>query len=156
MICHACHATLGCFQPDATTAVLHILLDDVRRNYGLFWFAWVTRDGLDYLLCGEDYQGYNVIDLAGGRNVLTFPEAAYKGGGFCWTAVHPSPSGRTLAVEGCYWACPYELVFYDLPEPTRSPLPELGRVQDLYDIKGWTGEHQFLYRAGEEQIEAGS
>jgi hypothetical protein len=35
------------------------VIADVKRNYGHFWHAWVEHaDGNEYLLCGEDYQGF--------------------------------------------------------------------------------------------------
>jgi hypothetical protein len=122
---------------------------DVKRNYGIFWFAWVQRQGKEYLLCGEDYQGYNVIDLDAEVNVLTFPPEAYKGLGFCWAAAYPSPSGDTVAVEGCYWACPYDLVFYDFTNPMRSPLPELFRAEGLERAEGWVSESEFRFTVEE-------
>jgi hypothetical protein len=121
---------------------------DVKRNYGAFWFAWVQRNGREYLLCGEDYQGYNVIDLDSGANVLTFPDAAFRGLGFCWVAAHPSPKGDTIAVEGCFWACPYELVFYDFSNPACSPLPELFRVDDVEQVEGWINDGEFRFTVG--------
>jgi hypothetical protein len=128
-----------------------IAVVDVRRNYGMFWHTWVQRNGREYLLCGEDYQGYNVIDLDAGTNTLTFPPEAYKGMGFCWGAVHPSPNGDTLAVDGCFWACPYELVIVDFTHPDQSPLPELARFDDLNEVKGWVNDREIRFTAGEEE-----
>lgn len=122
------------------------IIADVHRNLGHFWHAWVSRADGEYLLCGEDYQGYNVIDLEREQNILTFPDEAYEGTGFCWAAVFPSPCGQLLAVDGCYWACPYELVIYDFSEPLRSPLPELARIEDLGDTQGWREDGSFAYR----------
>jgi hypothetical protein len=118
---------------------------DIKRNYGSFWHAWVQQSGNEYLLCGEDYQGYSVINLTSGTHHRHFPEEAYAGGGFCWVAAYPSPDGRTLAVDGCFWACPYELVIYDLAEPERIPLPELHRIGDLYACKGWGADGDFVF-----------
>lgn len=122
------------------------ILADIRRNYGHFWHAWVFRgEREEYLLCGEDYQGYNVIDLATAGNFVEFPEPGYQGDGFCWVAAHPSPDGKILAVEGCYWACPYELVFFDFSNPCMLPLPELSRA-DFYEVaEGWAGDGEFRY-----------
>jgi hypothetical protein len=121
------------------------LLADVRRNLAGFWFAWVLRADGEYLLCGEDYQGYNVIDLAREKNVLTFPNEAYEGQGFCWGAAYPSPSGKLLAVEGCYWAAPSDIVIYDFSEPLRSPLPEVARIEDILQAKFWLSDSEFAY-----------
>jgi hypothetical protein len=84
------------------------IIADIKRNHALFWRSWVLQGDNEYLLCGEDYQGYNVIALNGvncGRNVFTFPPEAVDGRGFSWTAVKPSTDGKTLAVDGCYWVC---------------------------------------------------
>lgn len=123
---------------------------DVVRNFGSFWFAWVEQKGEEFLLCGEDYQGYNVINLNTGENVLTFPPEAFDGVGYCWVAAHPSPDGCVIAVEGCYWACPYSLVFYDFTDPLRSPLPELARYEDLDQVQGWTSSDEFAFTVGED------
>ena len=124
---------------------------DVLRNYGTFWFCWVSRGDDEYVLCGEDYQGYNVINLSTGMNVLTFPREAFNGAGYCWGQVHPSLDGTTLAVEGCYWAAPYSLTFYDFSDPTRSPLPQLARYEDLDQVKGWVSAREFVFTAGEDE-----
>ncbi len=122
---------------------------NIRRNYGLFWFAWVVNDSEESLLCGEDYQGYNVINLSTGVNVLTFPREAFDGGGYCWAAAHPSPDGTVVAVEGCYWACPYSLTLYDFSDPARSPLPQLARYEDLDQVEGWVSRGNFAFTVDE-------
>lgn len=119
---------------------------DVKRNFASFWHAWVPHpNGHEYLLCGEDYQGYSVIDLATGAHHRYFPEDAYKGTGFCWTAAYPSRDGTIVAVDGCYWACPYELVFFDFSEPERLPFPEIQRISDVYACKGWQEDGSFVF-----------
>ncbi len=122
------------------------LVADIMRNYSLFWHCWATHpNGNDYLLCGEDYQGYSIIELASGKCATYFSDEAYKGSGFCWTAAYPSPDGLTLAVDGCYWACPYELVFFDFSEPMTLPLPELDRITYLQHANGWIDADSFAY-----------
>ena len=127
------------------------LLADVKRNYGMFWHSWAGRPGEDeYLLCGEDYQGYSIIDLRTGACHIHFPEEGWKGLGFCWTAAYPSPDRQVLAVDGCVWAFPYELVFFDFRQPERLPLPELDRVSNLWECKGWLDDDTFVYVAEDE------
>ncbi len=127
------------------------LIADIKRNHAGFWFAWVLQeDDQEFLLCGEDYQGYNVIDLRRATNTLTFSQEAFDGRGFCWYAARPSADGKTLAVEGCYWACPSELIVFDFSDPSLSPLPELHRVEDLGVAEGWISTNEFRYTIDEQ------
>lgn len=119
------------------------LVADVRRNYSHFWHAWVSQGSREYLVCGEDYQGYSVIDLARGVIATHFPPEGFDGRGFCWTAAHPSPDGLLLAVEGCYWACPYELVIVDFRDPLELPLRKIARFDELDAVTGWNGNDEF-------------
>jgi hypothetical protein len=57
------------------------------------------------------------------------PEAAKKGFGFCWVATNISPDKLTLAVDGCVWAGPYEILFVDFSNPMKE-LPYLERQPD--------------------------
>lgn len=121
---------------------------DVKRNYHHFWHAWFQHpNGNEYLLCGEDYQGYSVVNLTTREYHCYFPEDAYRGAGFCWASAYPSPDGLALVVDGCYWACPYELVLYDLSNPDALPLPEIKRMADacMYDSDGWDDNNTFRY-----------
>ncbi|HJW30501.1 MAG TPA: hypothetical protein VJ508_14815 [Saprospiraceae bacterium] len=122
------------------------VIADIKRNYGVFLHSWVNhQNGFEYLLCGEDYQGYSVINLVTGVHHRYFPEQAYAGGGFCWAAVSPSPDGLVLAVEGCVWACPYDLVVYDFANPEQLPLPELARIENIANCSGWKDNSTFIY-----------
>ncbi len=119
---------------------------DLRRNMAPFWHRWVQHpNGREYLICSEDYQTYTVLNVGAKRHVVTFPPEAEKGGGFCWLDAHPSPDGSLLAVDGCYWACPYQLVLFDFREPERRPLPELARIDGLWSWGGWTDACTFEF-----------
>lgn len=127
------------------------IIADVKRNYVSFWHAWVPhQNGNEYLLCGEDYQGYNIIELTSGRNQLHFPEEAFDGQGFCWAGADVSPDGLTLAVIGCYWANQDELVFFDFTDPASIPLKELARIRDFDGPEGWKTNDSFAYTQSEE------
>jgi hypothetical protein len=120
------------------------IIADIKRNYGLFWYSWITHgNGHEYLVCGEDYQGQTIVNLSTGEIRSYFPDAGYDGGGFCWTAAYASPDSQVLAIEGCYWACPYEVVFYDFSSPDDLPYKELSRVRDLGKCVGWKGNESF-------------
>ncbi len=116
------------------------ILADVKRNYGHFPYTWIDHpDDNEYLLCGEDYQGYTVVDLTHGTIQTYMPEEAQTGEGFCWVTVHPAPDLRTLAVEGCFWGAPFEIHFFDFSTPAHFPLAELGGSDADYEDNsiGW-------------------
>lgn len=121
------------------------LLSVVERNYSAFWHCWVLHpDGHEYLLCGEDYQGYSVIDLTAEREHVFLSEAGLKGGGFCWAEILPSPDGLALAVSGCIWGGPFDALLLDFSQPHELPLPEIGRLDDIYAIERWRDEEILL------------
>ncbi|WP_437563043.1 hypothetical protein [Sorangium sp. So ce542] len=98
----------------------------VQRNFGSFPFLFVEAhpNGHDYLVCGEDYQGQTVVELDTGKRRDHLPEEAREGVGFCWVDMRFEPSVAMLVVEGCVWACPYELRFFDFADPM-SGWPEI-------------------------------
>jgi hypothetical protein len=85
-----------------------------------------------------------LINLTTSMSNVYFPDVGYKGVGFCWAAVYVSPDRLMLAVDGCYWACPYEVVFYDFRHPEQLPLPELARVGSLEACQGWIDNETFV------------
>ncbi|MBX2803951.1 MAG: hypothetical protein KTR31_40115 [Myxococcales bacterium] len=113
------------------------VLAEVRRNYGQFPFCWMEdhADGHDYLVCGEDYQGQTFCQLDTSEVFQHLPDATYDGHGFCWASYELLSDGRTLLVDGCYWAYDYELRLYDVSDPAsgwpRIPWPEQVRDDDL-------------------------
>ncbi len=91
----------------------------VDRNYSAFPFLWIEGhvDGRDYLLCGSDYQGHTVIDLATGKRRDTLMPGTEDGHGFCMADARYEPSWKVVIVSGCIWAGPYEFRLYDFAEP---------------------------------------
>lgn len=113
------------------------LIAEIRRNYASFPFAWVEYHPKgSFLICGEDYQGQSVVNLCSGEVLHSRPEEANIGSGFCWASIHPSPSQQILAVSGCYWACPYEVVFYDFSDPMTMPWPTIDSSD--YEFLEWS------------------
>lgn len=101
---------------------------DVKRNYSSFPFLFMEDhvDGHDYLVCGEDYQGQTFCQLDTGAVKPLIPDDAFEGFGFCWASYELMSDGRTLLVNGCYWACPYEFRLYDVSDPMNGwPLLEV-------------------------------
>lgn len=122
------------------------LIFEITRNFSHFWFTFHTHsNGMDYLLCGEDYQGYCLLNLTEKRKDVYFPTEGYDGMGFCWTAAYPSPDSKLLAVDGCYWACPYQLMIYDFTEPERLPYREVESIHSLETILEWKNEKELEY-----------
>lgn len=104
------------------------IIADVKRNYHSFWYEWAKHPNeSEYLLCGEDYQGYSVINLTEEVVHTYLPKEAQDGAGFCWASVKFLPEENQVEVSGCIWAGPYEMVRYDFANPDHLPLPELER-----------------------------
>lgn len=97
----------------------------IKRNFRDFLFEWIEKDEQEFLLCGQDYQGYSIVDLENLKLYDFVPEEAYEGLGFCWANVEHE--GDKLIVEGCIWAYPYERIVYDFSSPLSLPYPELHR-----------------------------
>ncbi len=122
------------------------VIADIKRNFGNFWHIWIQHpNGDEYLLCGEDYQGYSVVNLTSEKYHVYFPEDGYKGLGFCWREVYPSPDGLTLAVKGCYWGWNDDLVFLDFRTPDTLPYPELARFESIHKYDGWSKDGAFVF-----------
>lgn len=121
-------------------------ISEIKRNYSSFPHCWVGLGNKDkYLLFGQDYQGYSIIDLKAGEMLDYVPESAYEGDGFCWAAIDYQEGSNIITVKGCYWAYPYEIVFYDFSKPMELPYKELLRISDYEEVIGWTGKRQFEY-----------
>jgi len=117
------------------------IVADIKRNYSTFWHTWINHpNGKKYMLCGEDYQGYSIVNLTDGTYKAHFPEEGYKGHGFCWVGATPSPSGKVLAVEGCIWACPYEIFIFDFLDPDTLPYKLVGYLDAPAGMKQWHDE----------------
>lgn len=95
------------------------IIASIRRNYSSFPFAWLEEhvDRHEYLICGEDYQGQTFVQLDTGKVVNDRSVGAEMGHGFCWAGYRLLGDKKTLLVDGCYWACPYELKFFDVSDP---------------------------------------
>jgi hypothetical protein len=120
------------------------LIADIKRNYSQFNHSFQMKNEQEYLITGRDYMGQTIVNCDEGWEAST-PETS--GEQFCWVDHWLSPDGKTLVVDGCYWACPFELFFFDFSNPRRLPLPELEfnrSWQDSYELSGsdskWRGD----------------
>ena len=122
----------------------------VNRNYDHFPFAWTERhaNGHDYLICSEDYMGQTIIELDTDerRDFVSEDE------GFCWVNYSVSPNRQFVAVDGCYWACPYELCIVDFSEPLVLPYKKLWEGHFARSVRKFTWKEdnrlEFLYALG--------
>lgn len=130
------------------------VLFDIRRNYCYFWYKFVNHpNGNDYLLCGEDYQGYNVINLTTRVNHTYTSDGADTGYGFCWTSAEPSPNCSLLRVTGCVWGLPYQTLVFDFSDPDQP-------LREVYDDKAeyhgydsvWASDTELTFTEDEVQL----
>jgi len=108
----------------------------IFRNYSSFHYRWIEhQNGNEYLLCGEDYQGYVTLNLTEKKKYVYFPENGFKGWGFCWIYVkeYDKEYDNTISVEGCHWGAPYEIVEYDFTNPDELPYKEISRKDVEYE-----------------------
>jgi len=103
------------------------ILHEVFRNYSQFWHCWLENhpSGKPFILYGEDYQGYSTYNLVDNKEQVHLPEAAAKGGGWCFIEVAANPANDKIAVIGCVWAGPESIRLFDVSSLEILPLPLL-------------------------------
>lgn len=111
------------------TATKEKILEFIRNDDSLF-HGWLTVDNKCYLLLSEDLEGKSIFDFTSRK----FYSYSFEDDKFIWCEYYPSPDEKRLAIVGCYWACPYEIVVFDTSEPTCYPYKELYR-QDTFQEK---------------------
>lgn len=110
------------------------LIAEVNRNFSSFPHLFVEdHGGHDYLVCGEDYQGQTVVQLDTGVRRDYLPEEAKKGIAFCWADYTFNAELQLLVVQGCHWACPYEIRFYNFSDPMVLGWPEIAADECIDD-----------------------
>lgn len=93
------------------------------RNYPTFFHQWIIKNNIEYLMCSEAYMGQTCLNPAN-KQKATMSQP--KDENFCWSGPWIlSPDGKTLAVVGCYWGAPYEILFYDFSNPMEIPYKNL-------------------------------
>ncbi|HEX2953707.1 MAG TPA: hypothetical protein VHR47_06955 [Bacillota bacterium] len=121
------------------------MLIEVKRDADYFQYAWLQHRTGEYLICGEDSQGYSIVDLKSRAIHHFVPEEAYLRGGFSWIKPYASKDGDILAVEGCYLGQPCQVVFYDISKPLSLPYREILRLTEYGEIIGWKDQRNFEY-----------
>jgi len=121
------------------------VIASVDRNYG-FRGGFFQRGTETWFWTGRHYQTQLLVNLETGQH-HEYQGVPIEYATFCWTGLQASASGKLLAVDGCVWACPYELRFYDLSQPDKGwpeiPLAPNEHVKWLEVDSGewrWEGE----------------
>jgi hypothetical protein len=86
---------------------------------GASQFPYLIRhsNGRLYLIFRAELYGYCVFDFADKKEFCHVPKAQES---FIWTDVHYNPANDTLAVGGCFWACPSGLQLLDFHNPLQE------------------------------------
>lgn len=93
------------------------------------FFAQIINhsNGKQYLIYNTDLYGYSVLDMSTLETADYVPYKSFFGGEtFIWCEKHYSPVNDLLVVDGCYWACPWGLEFYNFSQPMQLPLHKYG------------------------------
>jgi hypothetical protein len=102
------------------------------------------QNGKEYFIFRKDLYGYSVMDIESGVTVDYIPRKSFIPLGgvhmeeetfICCGAAY-CKINNILAIDGCYWACPYDFEFYDFSNPMNLPFPLIGNAFDLVKRKG--------------------
>ena len=102
-------------------------------------------NGKSYLLFDEDLYGYSVLDIETGSCVHYFPAESYFHDmetfeeTFIWFEPYYDTESNLLAVEGCYWACPYSVIVADFTDPMK-----IAEASDWYDLMKHTKYQEII------------
>ncbi len=99
------------------------------NNDGDFYRLIHHQNGRRYLVFRQDLYGYSVLSLADFSLFQYFPKGSWPEGPekfqetFIWTDVSYSAETGLLAVAGCFWAAPMEVVCLPFDEPMAEHWP---------------------------------
>jgi hypothetical protein len=93
----------------------------------------ITSRGREYRVSAREQTSQTIVDVTTGVEYRVGGDECDPVG-YIWTGCDVSPEGTTLLVDGCIWASPYELRFFDFTDPSRGwpRLPVIG-VDGLVD-----------------------
>ena len=113
-----------------------VLYETVGYEDDGVFFDWIEHsNGKRYLVFRKELYGYSVLDVDALRDYHFFPEESLRGGEtFIWTGTHYNRKTDLLVVEGCFWACPSDLLVVDFSDPARVPYPEFFPNDLLRDV----------------------
>jgi hypothetical protein len=97
------------------------------------------KNGKNYIVFNTDLYGYSIFDINEGKIKHFIPEEILKGKeAFIWSDAKYCKINNILMVNGCYWACPWGVAFYDFSDPMNIPLPYYCESYDVdyFPFKG--------------------
>lgn len=139
------------------------ILGKIVRNEADFPFVFVEnwKDGKDYLICAEDYQGFTVINITDKKKYDYIAEKSKRGLAMHITDFYISPDKECLAVEGHIRSKPSDVVetdevhFFRIGNNiTEIPYKEVDkRITFAYDkVVGWETKDRFIISRIEDYI----
>lgn len=110
-----------------------------RDHYTKPVFVWLRREKGPILVWASTYlYGYDVLDLGAGTLQHVVER---EGEDFIWTGVSLAPNQQLLAIDGCYWACPYSIRILHVGERLLSlPFREITLFQRQDGELQWTSD----------------
>ncbi len=88
------------------------------NDSSVFYQLISHKNEREYLIFRQELYGYSVLDIESGQIMQFYPKCSFEGmETFIWTQVHYHPENNVLAVEGCYWACPYSVQLFSFENP---------------------------------------
>lgn len=101
------------------------LLFEWKNTDGNSRMACITHhaDGNTYFVFDEDLYGYSVLNLDSLQCMHFIPAESYETcpdafrETFIWCECHYNPENNLLAVNGCFWACPGDVIVLDFKNP---------------------------------------
>lgn len=134
----------------------------IIRNEADFPFLFIEdhKDGKDYLICAEDYQGFTVINITDGKKYDYVAEKAKRGLSLRITDFFVSQNKENLAIEGHTKSRPMDVVetdeihFYRINDISKLPYQEVDkRITFAYDkVIGWENNERFIVSRIEDYI----
>lgn len=91
------------------------------------------NDGNEYLIFRCDIFGYSVLNLSTMEDFHYFPESSFYGEEtIMWVKPYYNKTNNMIAVAGCIWGGPYEVLIADFSNPMKS----CGQI-NIRDMEGY-------------------
>jgi hypothetical protein len=121
------------YLPNITKGILHNGNGnkiEIRRNYADFPYLFMEHiNGNPYLICGEEYQGFTIINCLSFTKITHLSDKCYVRKGFSPYVWHYNDIDNLLYVDGCdYWGKEEHFMYhFKNPELKKLRKSRLGR-----------------------------